>query len=54
MSIFVIVFLSCLVEKDNLSCEIDYSKKSYKTRELCEYESQLHLIKGECVELRRD
>lgn len=54
MSIFVIVFLSCLVEKENLSCEIDYSKKSYKTREICESEGQLYLIKGECVELKRD
>lgn len=54
MSIYVIVFLSCLIDKNVLSCDVNYSKKVYHSKEQCEIENQLHLIKGQCVELKRD
>ncbi len=53
MSIFIIVFLSCSVGKD-LQCSLDYSKNIYKSELECNYANELHFIKGQCVELKRD
>ena len=53
MSIFIIVFLSCSIGKD-LKCAIDYSKTIYSSQIECDHANELHLIKGQCVELKRD